>query len=622
MSGPSFPLQAVAGVDPTPTPPDPPDRVILGVCLSGGGSRALTGALGALSGLRVLPDPDDPARSVIDRVEHVSSVSGGSWAAVTYTFLPEEVDGQPIDDDTFLIAPVAPDRLVKAGERQQPDNVEYMDPRCLGTSPQRFAALPIARVLLKYWRWGFFGDKAKWNWFWVAAIGELLLEPFDLYDAKYRRRSTVTEPTKSFSASAEYVRDDITTRNPELTDDQFHLVRAGRPALVVNFNLLEDERAVDPIQIPVQATPTHVGALGHSPDGTIVGGGSVQSFGFATELLGRGPAGEDALVSMNRRYSLSDITACSSAFFAEQLLQFVNHRMDVVERAIIGELRRRHLPAFIGKLFTRWLQRRCEPLLGADLSDLIPRYPYWTLGELDAAHPTTGTSGFSDGGSFDDTGVLGMLARTDVNRIVAFVNGAGALRRDSRTDEIIVEADFARLLGYHFDSATGRYVSYGGLNPAVPLSYVQVFDDTGGAFDALRQGLWDASTGHGADPLGTHTVAFLQPLTTIHNPVANIAAGREVTVLWVDNNRVNVWQDQIGDAAIQADLAVGQAGQHTDGTPNDAGRGRGPLANFPLYTTGPQVYLDKEAVNMMAQLAAWNVGQLEAEITELLRWTG
>src|SRR5215831_5619859 len=68
----------------------------LAVCFSGGGSRALSCALGQLSGLRSIKNPNDPTRSVLDSIPYVSSVSGGSWASVLYTFLPAT-----ISDDEF-----------------------------------------------------------------------------------------------------------------------------------------------------------------------------------------------------------------------------------------------------------------------------------------------------------------------------------------------------------------------------------------------------------------------------------------------------------------------------------------------------------------------------------------
>lgn len=150
------------------------------------------------------------------------------------------------------------------------------------------------------------------------------------------------------------------------------------------------------------------------------------------------------------------------------------------------------------------------------------------------------------------------------------------------------------------------------------MSYVQVFDAENGELEALLEGLYQASCGDSG--LGSHTAAFRQTLTTVDNPVAGIEAGRSVQVLWVYNNRVNAWQEAIQDHDLQADLEAGQEGQNHDGSPN-GNKGRGPLANFPWYSTGEQIHLDKEAVNMLAQLASWNVAQLEGEIAELLAQT-
>jgi hypothetical protein len=106
--------------------------------------------------------------------------------------------------------------------------------------------------------------------------------------------------------------------------------------------------------------------------------------------------------------------------------------------------------------------------------------------------------------------------------------------------------------------------------------------------------------------LGKATAAFLQKgLVTIENPVANIAGGRVVDVLWVYNNPVSDWQSAITDSGIEHDL--GQVS--TEGTP---------LWNFPNYWTGAQVYLGVEAVNMLAQLSAWNVQQISGTIAEWL----
>ena len=46
--------------------------------------------------------------------------------------------------------------------------------------------------------------------------------------------------------------------------------------------------------------------------------------------------------------------------------------------------------------------------------------------------------------------------------------------------------------------------------------------------------------------------------------------------------------------------------------------GSGSVANFPYYSTGAQIHIDKEGVNMLAQLSAWNVQQLADTIRDLL----
>ena len=71
--------------------PFPPASIMsgLGVCLSGGGSRAASASMGELRGLRSL--------GLLDQVSALSTVSGGSWAGVTFTYLPSD-----ISDDEFL----------------------------------------------------------------------------------------------------------------------------------------------------------------------------------------------------------------------------------------------------------------------------------------------------------------------------------------------------------------------------------------------------------------------------------------------------------------------------------------------------------------------------------------
>jgi hypothetical protein len=51
----------------------------VGICLSGGGSRALTAGMGQLRGLKAL--------GLLEKTRAISTVSGGSWVGVTFEYL-------------------------------------------------------------------------------------------------------------------------------------------------------------------------------------------------------------------------------------------------------------------------------------------------------------------------------------------------------------------------------------------------------------------------------------------------------------------------------------------------------------------------------------------------------
>ncbi len=385
-----------------------------------------------------------------------------------------------------------------------------------------------------------------------------------------------------------------------MTSPEFYLCRPNRPALIVNTNILQDYTIPDSAQIPVQASPIATSVPGQSPDGTtIVGGGGVESFAFTSTLTGAGTGGT-AAVTITRRYSLCDIAGCSSAFFAAFILQYLNQEIDT----IIHDLK---WPGWIAAIVKTVL----TTILDFYTSDLIPKYNYWQLREVGQSNPANLPYGFSDGGDFDNSGILGMLAQTDANAIVAFVNTDVPLSENSGS--IVVDPSIPLLFGYQETllkngQYSGQYVPFKSMSPSEPMSYVKVFSDAKGEFAALRQGLYDASCGGSAAP-GKATAWHLQKLTTVNNPVANIKAGREVRVLWVHNNRVDNWQNAIPDTGpngIRADLRNGQQAQPT-----------GPLAYFPSYPI-VELYLDPEAVNMLAQLCAWNVQQLQTEILDLL----
>lgn len=672
-----------AGLDPVCSLACSGKDVRLGICLSGGGSRALTCALGQLSGLSALPHPDypnDSSKSLLDRVDYLSSVSGGTWASVLFTFMPEAINGQSVKDDDILIKPVDPNDLVKAQETNaDPANVSYMAPFCIGTAPQQTSIGNFIKKLAELtFKWNLLTDGDRRRWSWIILVGEFILKPFGLYDALYERKKDYIEPTKYFSLSVDHINSCIKPDNPSIDPAQFYTCRSNRPSLIVNSNLIQNIDSCP--QIPLQSTPICCGAVGQSPDATIKGGGSVESFGFSADLQGPGSKPETAKVAMERCYSLCDIAGCSSAFFAEWLAEHIYQMKNEIFQEINNMAG--HIHDHSNCLVNEWasemealMEKHSSPSAKSAISEchkalseaanrldqektlmhtqvaqffnqhcklgnsasngFIPQYNYWPLDQVTHEPPQNTTFCFSDGGCFDNTGILGLLARTDANRIIAFVNSQTPIKRDSGSNEIIVDGQIPLLFGFKSGTEEGKYVSYGGMSPEEPMSYVQVFSNGRGEFAALRQGLYDASCGgpNLDESLGTCTAAFTQVLTTVENPVARIEAGRQVKVLWIYNNRVNKWQDAIQDENIKNDLERGQANQDKKGMfqddhhaddPKSQGMVEcdllpwGPLFNFPYYSTFLQICLNKEAVNMLAQLSAWNVKQLKDDISNLL----
>ena len=583
--------QYIANLYPAATQ-DGSTQPVLGICLSGGGSRALSCALGQLSALNGMTMPD--GQPILGPAQHISSVSGGSWASVLYTFLPQTINEINVSDADFLIQPIAPNLLTKGEPSDNsPGNVSFMGPYCMGLAPQQFSLANIGVFLKTLMDAGFFVNPSQWSWFWIAGVGEIILKPFELYSATYNASGPFVQPSLMFSLSTGEVAA-IAKYNPSLGPADFYLARTGRPSLIVNTNLLEDYQLSSTPQVPVQATPIATSVPGQSTDGMVKGGGGVESFGFTSTLIGPGGASGTASISTNRNYSLCDIAGCSSAFFASLLLQYIDDGVQDIVNDLVSYLVNdlgwnQYLADAVGFALTIALET-----FTSNASDVIPQYNYWAEGQV-SKPPINKTLGFSDGGDFDNTGILGLLAQTDANRILAFVNSEIALG-GSATD-LTLDPSIGLLFGFE-GAGSGNLVG------------VQLFDNSNplypkGAFAALQAGLYAASCGGGTS-LGKSPAFFLQKgLVTIENSVANIAVGRVVDVLWVYNNPVSDWTDAIKDAGIIADLA-------------DVAKAGTPLWNFPNYDTGEQVYLGVEAVNMLAQLSAWNVQTISGTIAAWL----
>jgi len=598
-------------------------RKSIGVCFSGGGSRALTCAWGQLIGLSSVAQPG--GKRLIDDVRYISSVSGGSWAAVLYTFRPNA-----ISDDVFLGPAYAPNQLYYNSNVPGGLNVNTMGASSLGKIPQNFSNLfdpdPFKNVFAEFititaLKGISLTNSAKWLWMYV--IGHNVLADFKLYtyvNSLFKPHETPWNypDAKYFSLSEAYANAKIFPGGKAPAPGSFVYARtlpSGQPAvpmLIVNANVVGKSRfgsqLEGPIQIPVQFSPVAGGIYGANPqvnDG--IGGGAVESFAFSSQLWSLANAGR-IVADFPRAWSLVDITGISSAFYAVALADRMMEAIAAMMKMDDSQMRF-HLGKFqiggsslnLGEI-RNGLGGLLQEAVQMVEQDFVPQYNYWPVSSASQGARANQNTDFTDGGDLENTGVAGLIAQVQghLRNIIAFVNGSEVLEQDGGL--VFAAQQMAPLFGVCFDERQGfRNYLADGVNPFSrkidPKGLLQIFDNSTRAFDALRQGLY-AANGAGA---ASNPAFFQQRLRLVDNSLLGIKASPDpVNLLWVQNARVNAWQNQLTDAVLKQKIQHGQQA--------------GPLgqldefAEFPYYNTFFKIHQTAAETNTLAQMWAWCVG--------------
>ncbi|MDY6855867.1 MAG: hypothetical protein SWO11_14395 [Thermodesulfobacteriota bacterium] len=289
-------------------------RPNIGICFSGGGSRALTCAWGQMLGLRTL--------NLIDKVRYISSVSGGTWASSIYTYLPDNIT----DDD--LLGTYYPPEKLSLTESSGNLNVNNLNKHSLGQAP---AAMGVKELTERAAIFLILNSRSNYKWLWADIVGKFILEPYGL-------RSKGKEPwisSKYFSLSLSYATNNFPHNAP--STDNFFFLRPGRPFVIMNNNIMEkvqipDKDESNVVQLPNQVTPVSGGAQGQTPDATIIGGGSVTSYGVSSILDHDSSDSSPVEVTISQPYSLIDIVSTSSAFFAATIANFIKTQLSDSEK--------------------------------------------------------------------------------------------------------------------------------------------------------------------------------------------------------------------------------------------------------------------------------------------------
>ncbi len=343
-----------------------------GICMSGGGTRAMVCAVGQLKALSEL--------GLMDDIGYISCVSGGSWASVPFTYYTKGA----ANDQELLGTIIPPNQLTLHG-------MKTLTPGFLaGSANNRFLGNLIRDI----------GDTPP-DEIWIKCVGDSYMKQYGLYGAN---------TPKYFSYDWATVRD-ICARNPSLQASDFAVVRSGkndihRPYLVVNGSvsgMLKNAPFDNPEPLSVfNYTPLGIGAFVplrptfRSTTGEVhtgaIGGGFIEPFAFGAVAPQTAPTAcvpNNAMINClslrmpEKSFTIIDATGTSSSAYMAT--------------------------------FTSWKH------LGYDLKDLSQQENYWQIPKIGEPLPEGETYMFGDGGNLENLGAITLLQR-NVNKLIVFVN--------------------------------------------------------------------------------------------------------------------------------------------------------------------------------------------------------
>ncbi len=366
----------------------------LGLAFSGGGTRAASATIGQLRGLRT--------NGWLDRFGYISSVSGGTWAAVPYVYSQH-------DDETFL------------GPARRPQEITWQN---LVTIPAGAfngnianAALDSGKVLLEIVQrvvtsndtvqgaltkllGNTFGIDPRATAQYIADLGhagDLIREQTfaSLLSSAFLAGQMDGGENQYFSWQAVDC-DAIREANPGVPFPAGFAIptRTDRPFIIANAAALHRIPGFKQSPVPVEYTPLYCGT--RQRIGPALGGNYVWSVGYGTHaptaMVGNGPVRGYVRATtrdVSRPFSLADVLGSSGAA-PEFLLA------DLPAPDAINALSTEYAAAYFAHLPT-WSVRH-----GA-VSGTLRGVPH------------------ADGGAIDNLGLLALLAR-QVTRVIVFVN--------------------------------------------------------------------------------------------------------------------------------------------------------------------------------------------------------
>jgi Patatin-like phospholipase len=351
----------------------------VGVALSGGGTRSASASIGQLRALN--------RNGWLSHVRYVTAVSGGSWAAVPFTFYPGSLDdllgaGGALDPKTVQTVPAGllAERVVnsKLGHVGLHEVPSFLSDSIGGVDIGQYRRiLLMARSAIRRIRKREVSEPDRQNKTYAHLLGQLFLDRL-VPDGNRRLyawdRETAIEMSQASGRPA----------------GEFIVPPADRPFLIVGGTLVKQNGADYPRLIPVEYTPLYTGV--RQRFGLI---GGTYFWPWAYDRLFIAPRSEThALVGPGpeeRPFTLADVIASSGA--APQLTLLLGDRVPV--------------------RFRGYLQRA---------ADAFPAFSNLAV-HGGMPNPATAELAHGDGGFTDNLGIMPLLVR-QVHNVIVFVNSS------------------------------------------------------------------------------------------------------------------------------------------------------------------------------------------------------
>jgi hypothetical protein len=600
----------------------------VGLCLSGGGTRACSAGMGQM---RALATIQANGRSLLSQIKALSTVSGGSWLGVPYQYMPasgptdaEYLGTYDADQGSLTLTDLASLPVGNAG-RPMTSFVFSLE-GIAGT------AVLLYELFLKTSP----NNPLPENMLWQMVMSLNILDSYNLLDLN----TDGGQPRDMFSATAASLQA-ITTANSSLASataylfaDQVDASRTQRPLHICNMGTFVNVPDISfGMLAPVQSNGLMTGVVGAPPkatdaNGLKVGGGGVESFAFNSSFASQ--SAETATVTQTRQWSLTDIMGTSSAAFAEtvqnQIKQweanpwlFLKWLWDKGEDIV--DWIESHLPFELHATAKALVARgtpierdliaietlAAEAIAAAAIADihfpdfdkLVPAYLSWPAG---AGAPNATTNTFADGGSLENNGLASLLAFTDIDSVIVCVNSEMAMTAGTAGisdgnnglvpgTKIVVDDSIPPLFGYQPYDSTNGYVLYsqGNSSPEHEIfSKSQVFASS--EFAGFLIGLWEAA---GKASPATQPAILSQSLVVQANPWFGVPAGsksKPITIVWVYLNYASNWADLFATNPPVKQLV--ETEQSING--------------FPHYLTF-STQLSATQINLMAHFTSWSL---------------